>query len=88
MRRASVLRNARVRPPQRLRSREREFDALYVGTRAALLNQTKSSPRIDDVQAFVRFLDSGEFGLYFPQYRALPVVPALSSLSIPDDIVT
>ena len=27
------------------RSREREFDALYVGTRAVLLNETRSSPR-------------------------------------------
>ncbi len=70
------------------RSREREFDALYVGTRAVLLNETKSSPRIDDAQAFVRFLESDEFGLYFPQYRELPIVPALSSLSIPENLVS
>ena len=43
------------------RSREREFDALYVGTRAVLLNETKSSPRMSDAQAFARFLESGEF---------------------------
>ena len=70
------------------RSREREFDALYVGTRAVLLNETKSSPRIDDAQAFVRFLESDEFGLYFPQYRELPIVPAFSSLSIPENLVS
>ena len=38
------------------RSRRREFDALYVGTRAVLLNQTKSSPRSADARAFVAFL--------------------------------
>ena len=43
------------------RSREREFDALYVGTRAVLLNETRSSPRMSDAQAFARFLESGEF---------------------------
>ena len=70
------------------RSRRREFDALYVGTRAVLLNETKSSPRMSDAQAFARFLESGEFARYFPQYRELPIVAAFSSLSIPDDMVT
>jgi predicted kinase len=70
------------------RSRAREFDALYVGSRAVLLNETKSSPRADDARAFTEFLRSGEFALYFPQYKDLPIVPAFSSLSIPDDMVT
>ena len=42
------------------RSRTREFDALYVGTRAVLVNQTKSSPRAEDARAFAEFLQSGE----------------------------
>ena len=70
------------------RSRRREFDALYVGTRAVLLNETKSSPRASDARRFAEFLESGEFARYFPQYRELPIVPAFSSLSIPDDMVT
>ena len=70
------------------RSRTREFDALYVGTRAVLLNETKSSPRCAAARAFVAFLRSGEFGGFFPQHRELPIVPAFSSLSIPDDMVT
>ena len=57
------------------RSRRREFDALYVGTRAVLLNQTKSSPRAEDARAFVEFLQSGEFALYFPELGELPIVP-------------
>ena len=70
------------------RSRTREFDALYVGTRAVLLNETKSSPRPEDARAFMEFLRSGEFGKFFPQHRELPIVPAFSSLNIPDNIVT
>jgi len=70
------------------RSRTREFDALYVGTRAVLLNETKSSPRSEDARAFVEFLRHGEFARYFPEYGKLPIVPAFSSLSIPEDMVT
>ena len=70
------------------RSRRREFDALYVGTRAVLLNSTKSSPRSEDARAFVEFLRNGEFARYFPEYGKLPIVPAFSSLSIPEDMVT
>ena len=69
-------------------SREREFDALYVGTRAVLLNETKSSPRAEDARKFAEFLSSGEFALYFPRYRELPIVPVFSSLSIPAHLVT
>ena len=68
-------------------ARGREFDALYVGTRAVLLNDTKSSPRINDARRFARFVESGEFARYFPQYRDLPIVPVFSSLSIPEDMV-
>ena len=69
-------------------SRTREFDALYVGTRAVLLNETKSAPRASDARKFAAFLESGELACYFPHYRKLPIVAAFSSLSIPDDLVT
>ena len=70
------------------RSRSREFDVLYVGTRAVLLNETKSSPQGSDVRRFARLVSSGEFFLYFPEYRGLPLVPMFSSLSLPRDLVT
>ena len=69
------------------RSRQREFDALYVGARAVLLNQTKASARPEYAGEFVKFLESGEFALYFPELREVPIVPAFSSLSIPEDVV-
>ena len=49
------------------RSRRREFDVLYVGDRAVLLNETRSSPRGADAHLFVRLVRSGEFFLYFPE---------------------
>ena len=70
------------------RSRRREFDGLYVGTRGVVLNETNSAPDSRDVRDFVRFFKSGEFFLYFPEYRDLPVVPVFSSLNLPDNLVT
>ena len=70
------------------RSRTREFDALYVGTRAVLLNETKSSPRSSDGRKFAEFVRRGEFAQYFPEWAELTIVPVFSSLSIPPDMVT
>ena len=66
----------------------REFDALYVGTQAVLLNETKSTALSEYAKKFVEFLKSGEFGLYFPEYRELPLVAVFSSLRLPDDVIT
>ena len=68
--------------------RRREFDALYVGTQAVLLNETKSTALSEYAKDFVEFLKSGEFGLYFPEYRELPLVAVFSSLRLPDDVIT
>ncbi len=68
-------------------SRERRFEALYVGSRAVLLNETNALPRTEDVQEFVEFVESGEFALYHPWYAQMPVRPVFSSLSIPEDLV-
>ncbi len=81
-----ICRIERVRSDDR--SRRREFDALYVGDRAVLLNETKSTPWGADIRRFVRLVRSGEFFLYFPEYRDLPLVPVFSSLSLPDNLVT
>lgn len=69
-------------------SRRREFDALYVGVRAVLLNETKSTARPEDARTFVEFLRREEFALYFPEYAAMPVTPVFSSLQLPVDLVT
>ena len=77
-----------VRTRSDVPSREREFDALYIGTQAVLLNETKAYARPEYARAFVEFLESGRFARYFPEYRELPIVPVFSSLSIPADLVT
>ena len=66
----------------------REFDALYIGTDAVLLNETKTTARSEYACGFVGFLNRNEFALYFPEYKDLPVVPVFSSLSLADDLVT
>ena len=66
----------------------REFDALYVGTQAVLLNETKSTALSEYARDFVGFLKSGQFALYFPEYRELPLVAVFSSLRLPDDVIT
>ena len=66
----------------------REFDALYVGTRAVLINETKSTALSEYASRFVEFLRSGEFALYFPEYRELPLVAVFSSLRLPEDVIT
>ena len=68
--------------------RRREFDALYVGTQAVLLNETKSTALSEYAKKFVGFLKSGQFALYFPEYRELPLVAVFSSLRLPDDVIT
>lgn len=70
------------------RGREREFDALYVGTRAVLLNETKMTARPEYCGAFVEFLRNDEFVRYFPELKGKPIVPVFSSLSIPENVAT
>ena len=66
----------------------REFDAIYVGTQAVLINETKSTALSEYAKEFVAFLRSGEFALYFPEYRELPLVAVFSSLRLPEDVIT
>ena len=77
---------SRVRSDDRHYSRE--FDALYVGTDAMLLNESKTTVRSEDARAFADFLKRNEFALYFPEYRHLPIVPVFSSLSLTENLVT
>lgn len=66
----------------------REFDVVVVGARAVLLNETKSTPTLEYAEAFVKFVKSGEFFGYFPEYRERALKPVFSSLSIPESIMT
>ena len=74
----------------------REFDVVAAGAnparfigreKAVLLNETKSTPTLDRVEAFVEFVKSGQFFEYFPEYRGRVLKPVFSSLSIPESLV-
>ena len=58
-------------------------------TRAVLMNQylVLATRRTCGERSW-NDLQSGEFARYFPEYGELPIVPAFSSLNIPDDTVT
>ena len=66
----------------------REFDALYVGEHAVVLNETKATARPEYAREFVEFLHNEEFFFYFPEYRGTPIVPVFSSLYLSTDLVT
>jgi len=68
--------------------RRREFDAFFVGEKAVMLNETKTTARPEYATAFVDFLHSGEFNLYFPEYRDRKIVPVFSSLYMAADLIT
>ncbi|MFQ5617318.1 MAG: hypothetical protein ACE5GO_12770, partial [Anaerolineales bacterium] len=65
----------------------REFDALYVGDKAVLLNESKTTARPEYAKKFVEFLQEGAFFQYFPEYSGRPIVPVFSSLYIPENVL-
>ena len=69
------------------KSRVREFDALVVCGDKVLLNETKVTPRISSIRKFIDFVRSGEFFEYFPEYKGKKIIPIVSSLDMPEDIV-
>ena len=66
-------------------SRHREFDVVAVCGDWVLLNETKSTVRIDYIDRFVETL--AELPDYFPKYAGKTIVPVFSSLGIPPDFV-
>ncbi len=66
---------------------QREFDALYIGEKAILLNESKITARPEYAEEFVRFLQSNEFVQYFPEYINKAIVPVFSSLNVPENVV-
>lgn len=64
----------------------REFDVIATGGGLFFVNDTKSTPRSEYLQAFAEeYPRAVEF---FPEYRDLKLVPIFSSLSLPDEAVT
>lgn len=68
------------------RSKSREFDIIAVSDDTVIINETKSSPRVDYINEFKEVIK--EIYDYFPEYRGKEVIPIFSSLYIPDNVVT
>ncbi len=63
----------------------REFDVLVKCKNIVIINETKSTPRIEYIDGFINVLN--ELFDYFPEYKGLKVIPIFSSFSIPDDLL-
>ncbi len=63
----------------------REFDVIAVWDDKVIINETKSTPRMDYINEFIEVLK--EIIDYFPEYRDKQIIPIFSSLYLPEDIV-
>jgi hypothetical protein len=67
------------------RAIRREFDAVVVCEDKVIINDTKSTPKINSIKDFIEVLK--EIYGYFPEYRDKKIIPIFSSLYIPDETV-
>ena len=63
----------------------REFDIVAVSDKYVLVNETKSTPKIDYINEFIEMLP--QFKEFFPEYQDRIVLPIFSSLYLPEEIV-
>jgi len=67
------------------RSKIREFDVIARCKDKVIINETKSTVKIEYVDEFIKLLS--EIYDYFPEYKGLKIIPIFSSFSISEDIV-
>ena len=80
----SVVMRTRVRHPHD-RGRVREFDIIAVAGERLFLDETKSNPRQEYLDMFVRTKE--EVFDYLPHYAGKQLVPIFSSLNLPVDAI-
>lgn len=66
-------------------SKRREFDVIAVYEKHLVVNETKSSVRIDYINDFVKVLP--ELTDYFPEYHGKQIIPIFASLYLGEDMV-
>ena len=67
------------------RAKRREFDCIAVCDEIVILNETKSTPRIEYINDFIAVLK--EFYDYFPEYKGKKLIPIFASMYLSDDLV-
>jgi hypothetical protein len=66
-------------------SKQREFDVIAVCDNKVIINETKSTAKIDYINDFVDML--AEFTGYFPEYEGKTIIPIFASLHLSEEIV-
>lgn len=64
---------------------DKELDAIAAYPDAVLINETKSTPRPGDVEAYRALVDS--FLEFSPEYQDRRLIPFFSSISLRDEVV-
>ena len=77
----------RIRKHSKDRGKEKEFDIIAVYDNVIILNETKSTPRMDYINDFIDFIKNREFYEYFPEYFDKKIIPVFASFSIPEHMV-
>ncbi len=67
------------------KSRFKDFDALFIGSRGIILNETKSTVRQSYIEEFIAFIPT--VFEYLPEHTGKKVIPVFSSLYIPEQFV-
>ncbi len=65
--------------------KKREFDVIAICDDKFLVNETKSTPRIDYINDFIKVLS--EIEEYFPESKGKTVIPIFSSLYMGEDVI-
>jgi len=66
-------------------SQNHEFDVIVVGVDKVIINETKSTPRINYIDDFIATLKV--VGEYLPEYSSKTIIPVFASLYLPADVV-
>ncbi len=67
-------------------SRLQEFDCIVICDNFIIVNNTKSTPTVEDINKFIELLK--EIFDFFPEAEGKKVIPIFASLYIPKEIVT
>ena len=67
------------------KSRFKDFDALFIGSRGIILNETASTVRQSYIDEFIAFIPT--VFEYLPEHKGKKVIPVFSSLYIPEHFV-
>ncbi len=65
----------------------KELDILVVDKDNVLLVECKSNPRPEYARVFARYIKSGEFFEYYPEYIGKKLIPVFASVYIPDNVM-